>query len=99
MEISHYDPATRRVNLTPDASLYVRLHEEAHKIQHETQCLPWIAYVHCNGIRILGYLSRIWVEFDAMRRARNVMKQIGCWNVAASNEASTAFKTYIRRRS
>lgn len=96
---SHYDPATGRIYLGPKATVYEGYHEKAHKIQHARQCMPWRVWARCNGIRLIQYFAWAWVEYDAMTRALHAMEWHGVWNLAASNEASTKFMTYIKGRS
>lgn len=97
-DVCYYDPATQKLHVGPNATVYEIYHEKAHKVQHAAQCWPWCTWANLNGIRFLQYFAWLWVEFDAKRRAQHAMEWHGVWNQAASNEASTMFRTYIKGR-
>jgi hypothetical protein len=97
-EPNQYDPATDTITLRPDASLYVRFHEEAHREQYRTH--SWLVFLrNVFALSALGnYLATIWIEFDALRRARRTMRALGIWNLSAAQEATRGFRSYVFRK-
>lgn len=97
MRGSNYNPNTRRIFLEPDASLYCRFHELAHKEQHESA--RWRILFAARFVRGLTYLATLWLEYDAYRRARKVMEHLGVWSAEAETEARLALRAYKRKES
>lgn len=95
---SNYDIRTRKVTIAGSASLYERFHEEAHAEQDRESCLPFLVWLHLRQIRLLGYFVTLWVEFDAMRRARRALQKLGLWDQAAAREAKLCLMSYTRRK-
>lgn len=95
--VSFYDHHTRRVFVRPDASAYVRFHEEAHKAQHDEKAAAFMAWLILSRIRIVGYFVTIWVEIDAYRRTREVMERLNLWSDEACKEGRKKLMTYIVR--
>lgn len=95
---SHYDPKTGEINLAPDASLYCKFHEIAHKQQHLARTWPYIFWRVGSCIPGLKYLATLLIEFDALRRARRTMRFLKIWNASHQREASHMFRSYIWRR-
>lgn len=93
-----YDPRTDEITLDPDASLYVRLHELAHQEQYRNKSWVFRVVLVLRCIRGLNYLATLWIEFDALRRARSVMQTMGVWTDDAEQEARRSFYTYVRRK-
>lgn len=89
-----YDPRTDKIILEPDASLYVRFHEQAHQEQY--RCAIWRFWFALRHIPGVNYLVSLWIEWDALRRARSVMQKLGVWNDAAEQEARRGFYSYVR---
>jgi hypothetical protein len=84
---SHYSPRDHKIVLRPDASLYARFHEEAHREQHETSAIVFHFWAHLWFWPVLGRLVTLWIEIDADRRARRVMQKLGVWSVEAAKES------------
>lgn len=95
---NHYDARTRQIHLRPDATLYTRFHELAHKEQHETKYCVFMAWLRFGGLRLVDYFLGLWLEIDAYRRARRVMEKLGCWNDEARQRARKCLMNHIRRR-
>lgn len=96
--MSHYDPRTRTIVLAPDDCLYVRFHELAHKEQHETRTVAFVAWAKFRSLRVVGYLLILWLEIDAYRRARRAMEELGCWNDEARESARKSLMSYVTKR-
>lgn len=95
METSRYEPSTDAVHLAPGASLYCRFHEEAHREQCKTR--RWRFVANLRDFRLVNYLATLWIEYDALRRARAVMEKLGVWTEDAEQEARRSFYSYVRR--
>lgn len=93
---SNYNPKTRRINLAPDASLYCRFHELAHKEQHESA--KWRICFAARFVRGFNWIITLLIEYNAYRRARRVMERIGIWSAEAEIEARDALRAYITRK-
>lgn len=96
---SHYNPDQRKIVLHPNASLYARFHELAHADQHEKMVPAFAAWTIFYRVRVLNYFATLWVEFDANRRAKRVMKVLGIWDDGAAREARKNLMSYVARRS
>lgn len=94
----HYDPNTRTIVLSPDAALYTRFHELAHKEQHETGAAVFVAYAKLRSLRVVGYFVILWLEIDAYRRARRAMEKLGCWDDEARERARKDLMSYVMKR-
>lgn len=94
---SSYSPE-RGIHMSYKATTYEYFHERAHMVQHRLQCAPWRWWKVFNGIRLIGYLVTIWLEHDAMVRARYAMEWEGRWTRSTKKEASTKFRSYITRK-
>ena len=94
---NEYDPRTRSITLRPDASLYAYFHELAHKEQHDTGAIAFELWCRLKRLRVLGHLLLLWVELDALRRARRALRRMGCWTDEAKSEAYRGFMSYIRQ--
>ena len=93
-----FDPTTGEIKLRHDATLYTKFHEIAHKAQHTEK--PFM-FVLCCSLRLLplaNYLATLWIEYDALRRARKIMQFLGVWNSAVEREAKRAFRSYVFRK-
>lgn len=95
-EISQYDPNTDTITLRLGASLYERFHEQAHQDQYKSAI--WRFLIHARGLRFVNYLVTLWIEYDALRRARTVMEKLGIWTDDAEQEARRMFFSYVRRK-
>jgi predicted PhzF superfamily epimerase YddE/YHI9 len=95
---SWYDPTDGKIHLAPDACLYVRFHELAHKEQYEQRALCSRVWGRACRIRFARYFACLWIEFDAHRRARAVMKVLGLWNDEASRTAWGSLVSYLLKR-
>lgn len=93
-----YDPVLRQMTLPADATLYDRYHEMAHDVQRRIQCFPFRVWWRFNGIRVLGYLATVYVEFDAMRRARQALEWDGDWTEDTRKEGWTKLRSHITRK-
>lgn len=93
-----YNPALRQMTLPADATLYDRYHEMAHDVQCHVQCLAFRLWWRFNGIRVLGYLSTVYIEFDAMRRARQALEWARCWTADTRKEGWTKLRSHITRK-
>jgi hypothetical protein len=93
---SHFNPQSGKIVLIPGATLYARFHELAHAEQYESA--KWRFWFSTRMVRGLSYLSTLWVEYDAHRRARRVMKRLGVWNADAAAEGNASLKSYITRK-
>ncbi len=98
MPRNYYDPETRRVHLAPDASLYERFHELAHAAQHASGSLAFRAWLRLRWYIVVGYLSIIWLEYDAYWRTRRVLQRLGAWNDDCENEARQGLRSYRKRQ-
>jgi Zn-dependent membrane protease YugP len=88
-----YDPKTREVRVHPTSTLYSMMHEQAHAMQHKENTWCW----RLAQIRILGRRSpecALWLEIDAMLRARTILCYLGKWNHNAAREARESLLTY-----
>jgi hypothetical protein len=92
---SWYDPETRTVSIAPNAPLYIRFHEEAHKEQHESGAVCFWLWVRLCRVRVVRYFVSLWVEFDAHRRARKAMERLGLWNQEACNLGRKNLMSYV----
>jgi hypothetical protein len=95
---NHYNPATREIVLAPSASLYSRFHELAHKDQHESNSTVYIAWVILRRARAINYFVTLWIEFDAYRRTRRVMRRLGLWSDEVRQEARSYLRAYALRK-
>jgi len=95
---SSYDPRTGEIHCSPGASLYARFHELAHKDQHENGAACYYAWLALRYFRVVGYLSILWIELDAILRARRVMLTLGLWNDRACQEAKNNLISYARMK-
>lgn len=91
-----YDPRTDKILLEKGASLYVKFHEEAHREQCKSA--KWRFIANLRDFRLVNYLATLWIEFDAMRRARVVMEKLGVWSDDVEQEARRSFYSYVRRK-
>lgn len=99
MELENqYRPWDRKIVLRPDASLYARFHEEAHREQHETNSVVFWAWASLHFLRGIGWVVTVWIEWDANRRARRAMEKAGLWTKDAQSEARHSIMSYIKRR-
>lgn len=96
MDTSYYDPKTDQLHLKPGASLYERFHETAHRDQWQNSRL-WRFVIRLRRIPFVKYLATLAVEYDALRRARQVMRNLGIWSHHASNEAGAMFNSYVKK--
>lgn len=86
------------MTLSADATLYDRYHETAHDVQRRIQCFPFRAWWKLNGIRLLGYLATVYIEFDAMRRARAALEWDASWTGDMQKEGWTKLMSHIRQK-
>jgi hypothetical protein len=92
---NYYYPLTKQIVLRPDASLYARFHEEAHRQQHLSAPRLFIVVCVLRGIRVVSYFATLAVEYDAYRRARRVMRRLGLWSEEACQEAKNCLISYV----
>jgi len=97
-ERSLYVPATRTIVLSPDASLYSKFHELAHKEQHDKMVPAFVAWSIFYRVRVLNYFVTLWVEWDAHRRARRDMEKLGVWSEQAGQEGRNNLMSYAMRK-
>lgn len=93
---SHYNDVLGIPMLSPGASPYERFHEEAHMEQHKSGSLVWRAYKIGRLIPFVNYAVTLWIERDAMNRAKTVMERLGVWDAAAAAEAESDYQSYVR---
>ena len=96
---NYYDPTTRKVFLSPTATLWTVFHEHAHAEQHAKTTFIYILWALFHQIRGIEYLVTILIEWDANRRARNAMIVNGIWTDEARQQARKNLLSYILRRS
>jgi hypothetical protein len=95
---NRYDTRTRRIYLAPDATLYARFHELAHKEQHEKMVPAFVAWSIFYRIRLVSYFVTLWIEWDANRRTRLVMERLGLWTDEACKEGEKNLMSYAMRK-
>src|SRR6266404_8348783 len=93
-----YDPETRQIVLTPDATLWARFHELAHKEQHDKMAFVFRAWTVMRYFRILNYFADLWIELDAHFRAKRVMQVLGVWSDEACQEGRNNLMSYAMRK-
>lgn len=93
-----YNPQLRQMTLPRHCSQYDRCHEIAHSVQRRVESRAYRAWCRFNGIRVIQYFVVLWIEFDAMLRARHFMEWEGIWSKEVEAEAWGKFMTYIRRK-
>lgn len=96
MSWGFYNTKTDEVRVAPDASLYCRFHELAHRDQWKNSRL-WRGLIRLTTVPRAKYLATLVVEYDALRRARRVMRKLGIWTPEASNEAGVMFNSYVKK--
>jgi len=92
-----YDPKKRKIS-GQFLTTYDEFHEIAHQVQHRIGCRAYRFWARFNGIRVMQYFATIFVEYDALRRARHAMQWESKWSGASEKEAFMKLGTYIRRR-
>lgn len=97
MQAIGYDPATGGNNLPETASIYSKFHELAHGDQHRNSPVMFIIMISLSNLWVIGYFITLWIEFDAMRRAKRKMMSFQLWDRARSQEAWRQYRTYIWR--
>lgn len=90
-----YLPAKKQIVLDPNATLYAKFHEEAHRDQHLSSAFVFWAWYYGRVFYCLDYVVTLWIEWDAMRRSRKVMQALGVWTDDAKTEAYRGLKSYM----
>lgn len=84
--------------------MYEVFHEHAHEKQHKTGSLVWLVWLVGQRIPGVRYFVTLWLEYDALRRARAEMLRaeskfkMRLWDDDAAHDARTKLGSYILRK-
>lgn len=81
--------------LPRNASPYQKAHEYAHRAQQALETRAWRWHRRCMHAPYLCRLTRILIEWEAMRMALEGLDQIGLLDDAAKREAHAELRGYF----